>query len=266
MPRSGDIRKTRRDSQWYRTSWTLEIQDMSWVEQTAAQVDFVCGVLELRGRERILDLACGFGRHSLELARRGFHVVGVDITADYIDEARKRAEEEGLDTEFVCADLSETSYRDEFDVVLNLADGAIGYLEDDAQNLRVFDTVSLALKQGGKHLMDVCNAAYAAKHFPRRGWEVGSRGLSLSDFEWDSASSRMVFGGVELKYGEVLTKPEEISCDPVRLYTLPELEAILRNRGMVVRQAFGDYDRTVAASDDQLQLLVYSQKQSATAS
>jgi hypothetical protein len=53
--------------------------------------------------------------------------------------------------------LRHLKYRDEFDVVLNLADGAIGYLEDEVENLKIFDLISSSLKPGGKHVMDVCN-------------------------------------------------------------------------------------------------------------
>jgi SAM-dependent methyltransferase len=262
MARQTDIRRALKGDQWYRTSWTLDIADMSWVEQTGPQVNFIWDVLGLQGGERVLDLACGFGRHGVELARRGCRVVGVDITPAYVEEAGRQARRDGLDAEFVCADLREIGYSGEFDVVLNLADGAVGYLEDDAQNLLIFDAISRALKVGGKHLLDVCSGDYADKHFPKRGWEVGSKAISLADFDWDRESRRMMFGGLELKFGEVLTRPEQIEFDPVRLYTPAELEAILAARGMAIRQAFGNYDRAVPASADELQLLVYSQKTS----
>ena len=171
------------DDQWYRKIWTLAIQEMSWVEQTKEQVEFIWDVLALNGDEVILDLACGFGRHALEFARRGCRVVGVDITKAYIDEARNKAIEQGLDASFICADLRELQFSEEFDVVLNLADGAIGYLENDAENLKIFDRIAAALKPGGKHIMDVCNGAYAAKHFPKRNWFFGGQTLSLADFE-----------------------------------------------------------------------------------
>lgn len=59
------------ENDWYKKIWTLDIQNQSWVEDTKRQIDFVIEKLHLKGDEKILDLACGFGRHSLELARRG---------------------------------------------------------------------------------------------------------------------------------------------------------------------------------------------------
>ena len=249
------------DPRWYRKIWTLDVQDMSWVEDTVREVDFAVEVLQLAGTERVLDLACGFGRHSLELARRGFPVVGVDITEAYIEAARGQAAQEYLPAEFVCADLRDVSFGQEFDVVLNLADGAVGYLENDEENLRVFDLVAAALKPGGKHLLGVCNGDYARKHFPRRHWEMGTRSLSLADFAWDEETSRMIYRGRSFRFGETFVKPE---TDPtpswIRLYTLDELRYVLGERRLDVRQAFGGYDTAVPATVDALQLVVYSGK------
>ncbi len=250
------------DPEWYKKIWTLDIQDLSWVESTAQEVGFAVEALGLHGCERVLDLACGFGRHALELARRGFSVMGVDITAEYIDEACKRAEQEQLKAEFICADLREVSFREEYDVVLNLADGAIGYLENDEENLKVFDLIASALKPGGKHLMGICNAAHAKKHFPRRHWEMGTRRLSLADFAWDKQSARMLYTGHSFKYGELLVKPEGKAPASIRLYTIEELQQILAARGMEIKQTYGGYDMSIPDSQDQLALLVYSRKRS----
>jgi SAM-dependent methyltransferase len=249
------------DPQWYKKIWTLDIQEMSWTERTEGQVAFLADLLELQGNERILDLACGFGRHALALARRGHPVVGVDITPAYVEEARRQAAESGLDARFVCADLRAVSVRDAaFDVVLNLADGAIGYLEDDGENLKIFDLVAAALKPGGKHVMEVCSGDYARAHFPRRSWEAGSRALSLAEFEWDAPCSRMLFTGYTFPFGEPLVSPRDHAPTSTRLYTLAELCEIFAARGMRVCEAFGGYDRSVPASKDQLSLLVYSIK------
>ena len=87
------------EKDWYKKIWTLDIQNMSWVEDTKHQVDFLIDKLELKGNERILDLACGFGRHSLEFARRGYEVTGVDIIPAYIRYA------------FICRDIRDSSRK-----------------------------------------------------------------------------------------------------------------------------------------------------------
>lgn len=256
-----DIKKIySEDPQWYKKIWTMDIQELSWVEQTMSQVDFLWDILLLEGKEKVLDLACGFGRHALELASRGCEVVGVDITTAYVEEAKKQAKEKGLDAEFYCSDLRQLTYRDYFDVVLNLADGAIGYLENDGENLKIFDVISSALKPGGKHVMDVCNGGYAASHFPSRHWVLGNQSLSLADFEWDARQKRMFYGGLEFKYGEELTRPEEIQSNPTRLYDLWELSEIFQMRGMRILNAYGNFDKTVIASDNIFQIQILSQK------
>ena len=261
MSITNDIKRVHTtDPQWYQKIWTLSIQDMSWVEQTKKQVDFIIQVLDLQGSERLLDLACGFGRHTLEFARRGYEVVGADITPDYITEANRLAAAEGLHAEFLCTDLRDLDFQESFDVVLNLADGAIGYLENDAENLKIFDLIAAALKPGGKHLMDVCNTAYAAKHFPRRNWIAGEKSLSLADFEWDGEKSLMFYAGLTFKYGEPLVKPEALYSNPTRLYSVQELKTIFQSRGMNVLQAFGDFDAQTPATDDTFQIQVISHK------
>ena len=242
------------------SSWSLDIKKMSWTENTEKEVEFLIRTLALTGRERILDLACGFGRHSLAFAARGYEVVGVDLTPEFIADARKTAEERRYDATFVCADIREVAYREEFDVVLNLADGAIGYLENDAENLKVFDAVTRALKPGGKHFMDICNREHAERCFPRKGWEIGKQALSLADLRWDAVNRRMLYSGWFIPYGEVAERP--VFDDPhpgIRLYSKNEISEIMKERGMHIVETFGDYG---GAPDTykKLQLMIFSRK------
>jgi SAM-dependent methyltransferase len=248
-------------------SWSLDIKEMSWVEHTREEVDFVVEALGLRGGERILDLACGFGRHSLELARRGYRVVGVDVTPDYVADARASARAEGLAVEFREANALDVDVRGEFDAVLSLADGAIGYFDTEEENLRLFDVVAAALRPGGRHVLGVCSADHARAHFPKRHWEAGTKRLSLADFRWNEATSRMIYRGHLFKYGDPLPAiadafPEEPGAGQrgTRLYGRQELERILAARGLEVMNAFGGYDVKLPASPDRLMLVVVSRK------
>ncbi len=249
----------RKNATWYKEIWTLNIKEQSWTEDTKKQVDFLIETLGLTGHERILDLACGFGRHSLELARRGYTVVGIDITKAYVEEATRQAEEERLAATFLHMDIRDVDFTREFDVVLNMGDGAIGYLENEAENLKIYDVIANALRPGGKHVMDIMSADYADTHFPCNLWDAGEKGITLSRFEWDKESQIMLYGQKDFAYGELLEAPQFEAGDPIRLYHLKEIEQIMKDRNMSVRQVFGKFDGT-PGSENEIQMIVYSEK------
>lgn len=244
---------------WHKEIWTLDIKKQSWTEQTKQQVDFLIQALELTGNERILDLACGFGRHSLEFARRGFSVTGVDITKAYVEDAARQAAAEGLPARFLNLDIREIPFREEFDVVLNLADGAIGYLENDAENEKILDAIANALRPGGKHILDVMSADYADTHFPCNLWDMGEYGITLSRFEWDRKSQVLLYGQNDFAYRQVLPIPKFEYGDPIRLYHKKELQQLLEERGLTVLQHYSDYTGT-PGHENAPQMLLYSRK------
>ncbi len=252
---------TKPPTDWYKRIWSMEIEDLSWTESTVEQVDFIVDFLGLAGKETILDLACGYGRHANELARRGFAVTGIDITGAFIERATSDARKAGLDARYICCDILDVDFRDEFDVVLNMADGAIGYFPTDGENERIFDTIANSLKPGGKHLMDVCNAEYAETHFPMRTWEIGKKSVSLPQFDWDPQERRMLYGGWGIRFGEVARPPDSIDAgSSIRLYSLDELRTVLRSRGMRLISTRSGFSRR-PASANHLQMEVYSVKQ-----
>lgn len=247
-------------SDWYKKIWTLDIQNHSWVEDTIRQVDFLIDKLKLTGNKRILDLACGFGRHSLEFARRGYDVTGVDITPEYVDYATKQAQAENLNARFICSDIRQVSFDNEFDVVLNMADGAIGYLENEEENLKIFRVISKALKTGGTHFMDIMNGSYAETHFPCKLWDEGEKSLTLSNFEWDKQTKTLIYGQISYLYGQPLYKPEITEGNTIRLYSLDEIKSIFNDLGMSVYDSYADFSGTLS-SDNGIQLMVFSKKQ-----
>ena len=248
-----------RGPKWYKENWTLDIKGQSWVEDTEKQVDFLIETMELTGHERILDLACGFGRHALAFSERGFEVLGVDITKAFIDDATATATARSLSAQFLCADIRSLCFCCEFDVVVNLADGAIGYLEDDEQNEMIFDVAARALKPGGFHFIDICDADHAEAHFPKRHWEVGQHALALAEFEWNPSTRRMLYGGTDIPFGEIAQPPKAFTGDPIRLYSRAELEQIYAARGMGIVSTFGDW-AGAAKTIHHLQLLLLAQK------
>ena len=184
------------------------------------------------------------------------------ISKTYVDDARHNASQSLLDATFIHADIRDIAFNEEFDVVLNLEDGAIGYLENDEENLKIFDVISKSLKRGGKHFIGVNNADYADRYFPKTDCEIGEKMLTIWQFGWDTKTRMMKLGSHQIKYGEIAHKPQidMENADPMRLYSLAELEDIFHRRGMKVVRSFSNYTEN-ESSDKELMLNVYSVKQ-----
>ena len=158
---------------------------------------------------------------------------------------------------FICQDIRTITFDKEFDVVLNMADGAIGYLEDDGENHKIFSVIAKALKNGGKHFMDIMNGSYAQTHFPCKLWDAGEKGLTLSAFEWEKDRKTLIYGQVDYMYGEALYKPEMKEGNPIRLYSLDEITEIFCKLGLRICNSFADFSGK-PSSDNDIQLMVYS--------
>jgi SAM-dependent methyltransferase len=210
---------------WYATAFDAASAEMAWTDRTGPEVDRVIRILQPRGDERILDMACGSGRHALELRRRGFEVVGADISPDLIEIARRDAAEADLDVDFVLADLRELDFTEEFDLVLNLNDGAIGYLESDEENLKTFATISRALRPGGRNLIQLPNVLYAKERLPQRSWIPATDMIELIEHRWNKKTKRLEGKMTAAKFGEVLENLDGIEFTQ-RLYTVDELRHI----------------------------------------
>lgn len=244
---------------WYRSGFPPITAAMPWADRTEAEVDRAIMMLRPEGGERVLDLACGIGRHSLELRRRGFEVVGVDISPDLLEMAEQEAAAQSLDVSFMQADLRELDLRDEFDLVLSLNDGAVGYFETDEENRRTFGIVAQALREGGGHLMQLPNVLHAEKNLPKKSWLVGESTLELSDHRWNAEDRYIEGSTVPIRFGEVFEKYEEIPFRQ-RLYTAEELAEIYDSVGMRLANTFAGSGKARKPKPNQFEIFVEGRK------
>jgi SAM-dependent methyltransferase len=247
---------------WYRSGFPPITAAMPWADRTEAEVDRAIMMLRPEGGERVLDLACGIGRHSLELRRRGFEVVGVDISADLLEMAEREAGAQSLEVTFMQADLRELDLSDEFDLVLSLNDGAVGYFETDEENLRTFEVVAQALRDGGGHLMQLPNVLHAERNLPKKSWIVGESTLELSDHHWNAEDRYIEGSTVPIRIGEVFEKYEEIPFRQ-RLYTAEELAEIYESVGMLLANTFAGSGKPRNPKPNQFEIFVEGRKRQA---
>lgn len=245
---------------WYVTAFTGMSAEMAWTERTEQEIHRALTMLRPEGGERILDLACGAGRHSLELVRQGFSVVGVEIGEELVEIARKEASAQGLEAEFIQADLRELDFDGEFDIVLNLNDGAVGYFETDEENHRTFEVISRALKPGGQNLIQVPNVLYARARLPQRSWIPSSTMVELVEHRWNKKESSMEGAMIPVKFGEVLENLDKRIEFRQRLYTVEELREIYASVGMELERVFHGNGRPKEPTDAQFEIFASARK------
>jgi SAM-dependent methyltransferase len=132
------------------------------VEETERTADFIVASLGLRTGDRVMDQGCGLGRLSHALARRGMHVVGIDLSPGYVE--RARAGGAGLSTEFHLADAFDFTAHPRVRGAFNWWTG-FGYADHDDENLRMLRAAFESLEPGGAFLLDFSNFASLIRGF-----------------------------------------------------------------------------------------------------
>jgi SAM-dependent methyltransferase len=249
---------------WYASAFDGSTADMAWTDRTGVEVDRALKILRPDPGARVLDMACGSGRHAIELARRGFDVVGADISGELIEIARRESSVEGLGPTFVEADLRELEFAEEFDFVLNLNDGAIGYLETDDENLRTFGTIAKALKRGGANLIQLPNVLYAQERLPQRSWIPSSTMVELVEHRWNKRDRYMEGTMIPLRFGQVIEGLSGIEFRQ-RLYTVDELRDIYAAVGMTLEGVFHGNGRPREPKVSQFEIFCVARKNTSVA-
>ncbi|WP_288073501.1 class I SAM-dependent methyltransferase [Pyrococcus sp.] len=204
-------------------------------ERTQKEVEFLVKALKLEEPRKILDLACGFGRHAIKLAELGHEVVGVDIMDGFLEIARKTAEEKGVNVKFMKGDMREINFEEEFDVVLLLYT-SFGYFSDE-ENFKVLQNVYKALKPNGLFCLDVPNKDFVVKHLsPYSVLEKGDD-LMIDMSSFDVLTGRMHVRRIIIRNNQ--RKAVEYS---LRIYTYTELSEMLKRAGFKIEKVYGGFD------------------------
>lgn len=199
-------------------------------EITKREVDTFVKLLGLKPEDRILDLCCGHGRHSLELARRGFkNVEGLDRSRYLIQKAKTLAKKEGLEIKFREGDARDLPYpNDSFDVVMILGN-SFGYFDSIQDDLRVLEEVFRVLKPWGRILIDIANGEYLREHYQPRSWEwIDKKAFVCRERTLSADKSKLISREIIVHVEKGVIVDQFYS---ERLYTKEMLEELLKKAG-----------------------------------
>jgi SAM-dependent methyltransferase len=221
-------------------------------EVTAREVDFIESALEPPARGALLDVACGYGRHAIGLARRGYRMTGVDFNSSYLKAADDDATAAGVAVRWVKADMRGLPFEGVFDGAYSFFT-SFGYFSDE-ENERALAGVARALRPGGRFLLDVTNRDWILTHPQERLWtQLEDGSLLMEEVTLDLRRSRVVNRQIHItpSSGAQITKEYTL-----RAYTCAELEALCARHGLAVREVWGGPDRSEYTTESRRLLLL----------
>lgn len=224
-------------TKFYLTYFHRKKEDIS---KTKKEISFICNVLKLPKKAKILDLACGPGRHALELSQRKFDVTGVDFNKQFLKIAHKKAQERGLPLKLIQCDMRFLPFQDEFDAIICMYT-SFGYFIKERENVKVLRAVLKSLKREGLFLLDLPNKKWTLNNVSGKTWQKIKNEYVLENRSFDK--KRKIFKN-EITILSLKGRLKTV-CTFLHLYDLQEIRNKLKSQGFKILKIYGDYDTKV---------------------
>jgi 2-polyprenyl-3-methyl-5-hydroxy-6-metoxy-1,4-benzoquinol methylase len=242
--------------QWYEElfeNYGLNYDKENFTFGTIGECDFIEEEIQSDKTLRILDIGCGTGRHSLELAKRGYNVTGVDLSASQLQRANEKAIEKGLNINFFEADARELGFSNEFDLII---------MQTDEMNFQILKNASNALSENGKIIFTTLNGLFplfhSVKDFLASHTEDGNASYHNNSFDL------MTFRDYNTTIVEDDSgNKKELNCNE-RYYVPCEITWLLKSLGFKVIDIFGaklgNFSRNDKLTTEDFEMLVIAKK------
>lgn len=238
-------------------NWWQEVFDQKYIDtyediitlsQTEKEVDFLVRLFRRYEVQSVVDVACGYGRHSIPLARRGFSITGIDQSEYFIAKAKSGAS----GATFIRDDIRYFRLAEKFDAAINMFT-SFGYFHDDEENQKALDNIGRSLKSGGVFVLDNINPNVLVRRVAegnRKKRNTLSNGIILTTEEhihgktwvikrsWDSQSY--------VAY--------------IRLFVVDEIKEMLERAGFKIHETFGSFDGDSFDAERSLRCIIVSKK------
>ncbi len=229
---------------------------------TVGECDFIEQELAFNKSLKILDLGCGTGRHSIELAKRGYIVSGIDLSESLIRKAKEKAEAAGVKVEFLMQDARKLTFDNCFDAAIMMCEGGFPLMETDEMNFEILENVSKALKTPSKFIFTTLNGLFPLYHSINDFHETGqaeegakykSEHFDLMTFRDFNITTFTDDAGVE----------HHLECNE-RYYIPSEIKWLLRSLGFkkvdIYGAKLGAFSRQDKLSTEDFEMLVIAEK------
>jgi 2-polyprenyl-3-methyl-5-hydroxy-6-metoxy-1,4-benzoquinol methylase len=173
-------------TQWYEalfSNYAKKYDNESFTKGTITEADFLEKEIGFDREIKILDIGCGTGRHSIELAKRGYTVKGIDLSENMLSRAKEKAIEAGVSIDFQQADARTFHFSEKFGLVIMLCEGGFSLMETDEMNFSILKNAVEALMPGGKFVFSCLNALFPLYHSVKELVDNGTQGIHEGNFD-----------------------------------------------------------------------------------
>ena len=200
---------------------------------TEAEVDFIIEMGGLKEGEKVFDFMCGYGRHTLALARRGMHVTAIDSAAEYIEELRNITIKEQLPVTSIEGDILSFEIDDKLDCAICMGNSIAFFEKRDI--VGILNNVSLNLKPGGAIILNSWTIAEIAfRYFKERDWHYEGEYKCVIENQYCLSPSRIEFSQVIISPDGSIENLQGVDY----ILSLMEIEEILHSTGFKLKNCF----------------------------
>jgi 2-polyprenyl-3-methyl-5-hydroxy-6-metoxy-1,4-benzoquinol methylase len=250
---------------WYEElfdNYGLQYDNESFVRGTEGECDFIEKEIGFDRQLRILDIGCGTGRHSLELTKRGYKVVGIDLSDSLLKRAREKANEQNLVISFRKHDARNLPFSEEFDLVIMLCEGGFPLMETDEMNYQILQNAGRSLKNSGKLIFTTLNGLFPLFHSVKEF-------LALASDDGNATYDKNNFDLMTFRDHNITTVTDdegnriELECNE-RYYIPSEITWLLKSLGFKTIDIFGAklgaFSRNDKLTTEDFEMMVIAEK------
>lgn len=208
--------------------------------------------IEIEPGAKVLDLACGAGRHSILFAKNGYDVTSVDLSENLLNVARKSAEELMLNINIIKSDLRLLNLADRFQLIINLFT-SFGYFEQDYENEKIIKIVEQQLNENAYFVLDFFNVVHLKKNLIPISYDKIEEAIIRQERTFDQ--DRIV-----KKITVIKKNSERIYFESVRAYSKSELSRMILKNGLKIIKIFGDYSGNAFDENNSSRIIIIAQK------
>ena len=219
--------------EWFASDEYLDVYKHRDTSDAKSIISLILKNISIPNKAKILDAACGAGRHAIALAQKGYSLTAFDLSEPLIEKAKSISNDLKLNIDFFNADMRTVDFNDRFSLILNLFT-SFGYFDTDDENFRFLTDSKKWLLPKGYFIFDYLNMNYIIEnHVPQTVKVTENKKI----IENRSFSNGRINKEIIIHNG---TKVETFN-ESVKLYSLEQITTVAQKAGLTIDKIFGDY-------------------------